>query len=131
MAGEEKIVGGGFQLEGEISFALIDWEFREKLFGMLFPVNFLNKERVRTLPPGFPLLALGFLFSELKCPTCHFPAVHQMGYALSSTWHRALGSNLCLPDGDVVLGRGEMFQNKETSNWPGVSVPTLSLLESA
>lgn len=131
MAGEEQIVGGDFLLEGEISFALIDWEFREKLFGTLFPVNFLNEEWVRTSPPGFPLPALGFLFSELKCPTCRFPAVHRMGYALSSTQHKALGSNLCLPAGDVVPGRGEMFQNMETSGWPGVSVPTLSLLEPA
>lgn len=129
MTEEEQVVGGGFLLEGEIRFSLIDWEFREKLFGMLFPVNFLNKERVRTLRPGFPLLpALGFVFSELKCPTCRFPAVHRMGYAPSSTQHRTLASNLCLPAGVAVPGRGEVFQNTETSSWPGVSVPTLSLL---
>lgn len=130
MAGEEQIVGGDFLLEGEISFALIDWECRDKL-GMLFPVNLLNEEQVRTSPPAFPLPALGFLFSELKCLTCRFPAVHWMGYALSSTRHRALGPNLCLPAGDVVPGRGKMFQNTETSSWPGVSVPTLPLLEPA
>lgn len=48
----------------------MDWQFREKLFGVLFPVNFLNKEQGRTSPPGFPLPAPGFLFSQLKCLTC-------------------------------------------------------------
>lgn len=32
---------------------------------MLFPVNLLNEEQVRTSPPAFLLPALGFLFSEL------------------------------------------------------------------
>lgn len=91
---------------------------------MVFSVNFLDEEWVRTLPPGFPLPSLGFLFSELKCLTCHFPAVHWMGYALSSARHRALGSNLCLPTGDVVPGRGEISQNTECSSWPGLLVPT-------
>lgn len=70
MAGEEQVADGDFLLE-EISFALIDREFRE-LFGTLFQVNFPKEEQVRTLPPHVPLLALDFLFSSLKCLVCHF-----------------------------------------------------------
>lgn len=44
VAGEEQVRDGNFLLE-EISFALIDREFRE-LFGMLFPVNFPKEEQV-------------------------------------------------------------------------------------
>lgn len=43
VAGEEQVLDGNFLLE--ISFALIDREFRE-LFGMLFPVNFPKEEQV-------------------------------------------------------------------------------------
>lgn len=87
VAGEEQGVDGNFLLE-EISFALIDREFRE-LFGMLFPINFPKEEQVRTLPPDFPLPALDFLFSELKCLMCHLqPFTTQATHctALSRLW---------------------------------------------
>lgn len=45
MAGEKQIVGGDFLLEEEISFALTDGEFREKLFGKVFPVPELSEHR--------------------------------------------------------------------------------------
>lgn len=49
---EEQVVDGDFLLE-EISFVLIDREFKE-LFGMLFAVNFPKEEQIRTLPPFWP-----------------------------------------------------------------------------
>lgn len=87
MAGEEQVVDRDFLLE-EISFALIYWEFRE-LFGMIFPVNFPKEEQVRTLLPDFPLPALDFVFSQLKCLMCHFqPFTTQATHctALSRLW---------------------------------------------
>lgn len=122
VAGEEQVVDGDFLLE--ISFALIDREFRE-LFGIFFQVNFPKEEQVRTLPPDFPLLALDFLFSELKCLMCHFqPFTTQATHCtvLSRLWS---SSWLC---GDW---RNEILQNTEVSSCLGVSFPTLSLLNPA
>lgn len=80
VAGAEQVVDGDFLLE-EMSFALIDREFRE-LFGMLFQVNFPKEEQGKTLPPDFPLLALDFLFSEVS--DVPLPAIHHTGHTLHS-----------------------------------------------
>lgn len=117
MAGEEQVFDRDFLLE-EISFALIDREFRE-LFGMFFLVSFPKEEQVRTLPPDFPLAALDFLFSEVS--DVPLPAIH--------TAQHSAGSGL--PAGCVVTGRSEISQNTEASSCPGVSFPALSLLDPA
>lgn len=91
---------------------------------MLFPANFVNKEQARTSLPGFPLLALGFLFSELKCLTCCL--------ARWATRWAALGTQLWALTFVVQLVLWCLEEVRcsktETSSWPGVSVPALSIL---
>lgn len=52
VAGEEPVVGGDFLLEREHQLCT-GCEFREKLFGVFFPVNFVGENiAFRLHPPG-------------------------------------------------------------------------------
>lgn len=82
---------------GELGFAPVDGEFREKLFGMLNPVRFLNGEQVRTSPrllrPS-PGLSVSW---GVRCATSQlFSARAERRSA------RRSGSDRGLPSGDAM-----------------------------